>query len=172
MKLSRILPLLLLLVVASCSKNGNTELLDQANRAYAAKNTADATKLYEQFLAESPDSPHAPKALYNLGSIYQMDAKTGAKALEMYDRIVTAFPKDSLAPKSLFVCGFLSANVLNDTAKARTYYDTYLAQYAATDSNITNSVRLELRNLGKTPEQVLEELQNTANAGSANGHQD
>ena len=172
MKLLRTLPILLLIVISSCSKNGNTALIDQANKAYAAKNTADAAKLYEQFLREIPESPHAPKALYNLGSIYQTDAKNAPRALEMYDRIATAFPKDSLAPKSLFVCGFLCANVLNDTAKARRYYEKYLVEFAAADSNITKSVRLELQHLGKTPEQVLEELQKTSNATSANGHQD
>ena len=172
MKIHRILPFLLLGLLAACSSNRDKELLDKANYAFQAKNIAEATTLYEQIVNDYPDSPSAPKALYALGSIYQTDPKNAAKALDAYEKIATQFPKDSLAPRSVFVCGFLAANVLNDTAKARKYYDRYLAEFAAVDSNITRSVRLELANLGKTPEQVLQELQNTANAQSANGHRD
>ncbi|MEK6553013.1 MAG: tetratricopeptide repeat protein, partial [Bacteroidota bacterium] len=77
------------------------------------------------------------------------------KAVEYYQRLYQQFPKDERAPKALFMSGFILANELRNIDAARLTYQQFLDKFPKHE--LTTPARTELDNLGKTPEEILQE---------------
>ncbi|MDH7514387.1 MAG: tetratricopeptide repeat protein [Bacteroidota bacterium] len=147
-----------LLIFPSCSRESDKELWRQGKSAYDGKRVDESIRFFQRLVDEFPQSPLVPDALYRLGSIYQTDRNDPRRAAEYYEQIHRLHPESPFASKGLFLGGFLYANALGDTQRARTLYETYLRHYADVDSNITRSIHMELKTLGKSPEEALREV--------------
>lgn len=88
------------------------------------------------------------------------------KAIEIYSKIIEKMPQHRKAPTAFFMTGFVYANDLKDLEKAKAAYELFLEKFPNDD--MAESARGELKNLGKTPEEILKELlQNNPDSSNA-----
>ena len=144
-------------------------MLLNAKKAEEAKKPAEALTLYEQLLRDAPNSKQAPEALFRSAGLYTSFKKDILKSAITYLSIADRFPESEFAHKGLFTAGFAFANELNNTSTAKTLYEKYLTEYK--DSSLAEMVRFELKNLGKSPDQILKDLQDStkSNQGAVSG---
>ena len=81
-------------------------------------------------------------------------------AIGYYKRILKDFSDKPEAESALFMMGFIQANEINQIDSARTTYQTFIKKYPG--SSMLSSVNLELNNLGKTPDQILQAAERKA----------
>jgi len=156
--------LLALIFFSACSNDGGMALMDKANKAVKDKKTNEAIQLYQQIITEYPNGKFAPEAQYRMATLYLMEKKL-EKAVQLLEDVDAKYPKSEYGHKSLFVAGFTYSNDLGNIEKARSTYQSYLQKYP--DSNMAETARFELQNLGKTTDEILAELQESAKADSA-----
>jgi tetratricopeptide (TPR) repeat protein len=159
----------LLVVTMSCTSQKdktNEEVksnLELANRSFnenkldtaAVRNAETAIGKYIQAY---PQDSLASDYLFELGMLYQKQRKFD-QAINAFDKVYREYPDSKHARNAVFLQGFLYANVLNNLDKAKEMYQLYLDKYSAADEKMTNDVQLELKNLGKTPDELLREIQ-------------
>lgn len=109
----------------------------------------------------TPDSS-AVDALFKAVALAKNVNKSYAKAIQLLNKIHTKYPKSPRASTALFYEGFTYANDLQDYDKAKKVYDNFLAKYP--NDPMAISVMAEIENLGKTPDQIIEEFQKKAAA--------
>lgn len=88
------------------------------------------------------------------------------KAIELYTKITEKMPQHPKAPTAYFMIGFVYANDLKDLEKGKAAFELFLEKFP--DDEMAESARAELKNLGKSPEEVLKEiLQNSPDSSNA-----
>jgi TolA-binding protein len=75
------------------------------------------------------------------------------KSVRVYKSIFEKYPSHDEAENSLFMAGFILANDLNDLDAAKSTYELYLEKYP--NGQLADDARVELENLGKSPEEIL-----------------
>ncbi|MCB9206661.1 MAG: tetratricopeptide repeat protein [Ignavibacteriales bacterium] len=163
MKNMRIFSILFLSVLLTfCGGKSDKDLFDNALTNVDEKKYDEAVVLFEQLVNSNKESELAPKALFECAKIYQgqvVKNLTGKesllKSVEFYKRIYDEYPKSKEAENSLFMAGFILANDLKDLNKAKEMYETYIANFP--DGELSDDAKVELQNLGKTPEEILKE---------------
>lgn len=163
MKLFYALILSVLIIFNACNTNSDKdkELFESAQKNINDKKYKEAAATFDTIVAENPDSKYAPLALIESAKLYQNSLvpdiprpESISKAIKNYKLVFNNFSQDSTAELALFLTGFIFSNDLNQFDSARTYYNMFLQKYP--NSEFTNSVKLELENLGLTPDQILE----------------
>jgi len=150
-------------MLAACSSGSDSkELLSRAHALEQETKPADALLLYEQIVQDFPESPEAPEALFRTAALYYNDQKDILKAATTYELVCEKYPQTEFAHKGLFIAAFTYANELGNYDRARTAYTRYLKEYP--DSSMASTAQFELDNLGKSPEELLESLQESAPA--------
>lgn len=88
------------------------------------------------------------------------------KAIEIYSKITETMPQHKKAPTAFFMTGFVYSNDLKDLEKGKAAYELFLEKFP--NDEMAESARGELKNLGKSPEEVLKELlQNAPDSSNA-----
>lgn len=88
------------------------------------------------------------------------------KAIELYSKVIEKMPQHPKAATAFFMTGFVYANDLQELDKARAAYETFLNKFP--NDEMAESARAELKNLGKSPEEILKELlQNNPDSSNA-----
>lgn len=82
-------------------------------------------------------------------------AESLKKSVSLYKQIFNEYPNSEKAESSLFMASFILANDIRDYESAKKSYELYLEKYP--NGNLAKDAKIELQNLGKTPEQVLKE---------------
>jgi len=149
-------------ILSACNSKEDKELFESASELYKANNFTGAVAEYEKLLNEYPNSEFAEDSYFALAGIYQMGkipnlshANAAEKAVVYYQKFYKEFPNSKNTPKALFMIGFMRANDLNDYDSARISYNEFLRKYP--EHELALSVKMELDNLGKTPEQIIEQ---------------
>jgi outer membrane protein assembly factor BamD (BamD/ComL family) len=75
----------------------------------------------------------------------------------LFDWIIDKYPTHSKAENSAFMKGFLFDNDIQDTALARKFYLEFIQKYPK--SEFVDDAQMLINNLGKSEEEILEELQ-------------
>ncbi|MFI5135718.1 MAG: tol-pal system YbgF family protein [Chitinophagales bacterium] len=169
-------PLLLLFGFAACTsshdnlKKETDDLLRKANQSFFQSKPQNslvdsAYTSVENFVKKFPDDTLAPDYLFE-EALLQEKQKKYSQVIITLDRIYSTYPQSKQASKSLFLEGFLYANVLNELDKAKEKYQIYLDKYSSVDPKMTNDVQMELQNLGKSPDEILKEIQEKAASDS------
>ncbi len=78
------------------------------------------------------------------------------KALALYTTIANKLPQHPKAPMAAFMEGFIY-NEMHDTLNARVRYEAFLKKYP--NDGLAKDARIELQNLGKSPEQLIKEFE-------------
>lgn len=123
----------------------NIELLSKKYQEYAAA-------------AETPDTS-AVDALFKTVALAKNVNADYAKAVKLLNKIYTEYPESPRASTALFYEGFTYANDLKDYDKAKELYDKFLKKYPNDPMKV--SVLGELKNLGKTLDEIIEEFEKT-----------
>ena len=171
-------PVLLSIVIFASCTSSHDQLKKQIDSALTAANKslveakADtmnigvATRSINEFVAKFPKDTLSPSYLFELALLNEKQQKY-PEAITTLDKIYSGYPDSKQASKAIFLEGFLYANVLNQLEKAKEKYQLYLYKYSAVDPKMTNDVKMELQNLGKSPEEILKEIQEKAKADSS-----
>lgn len=123
------------------------------------KNFALAIEEYEKLIADHPDSPQAEEGAFMIASLYQNELRDVGKAVDAYARFAEQYPKANKAPTALFLVGFLCNDELKDLDRARKAYEKFIALYP--QHEMADDAQFELKNLGKSPEELLPPVQET-----------
>ena len=83
------------------------------------------------------------------------------KALQLYYQVESQLPEHRQAPAALFLSGFIYENDLGDLDEAKTVYQDFLKRYPD-DPNYLDDVQVSLKNLGKSPEELIREFEKKA----------
>ncbi|MBK9732346.1 MAG: tetratricopeptide repeat protein [Chitinophagaceae bacterium] len=163
-----LLCLLLAIIVSCTSQKEKTESelkanLEMVNQSFndnkldtAAIRKAETT--IGAFIQKYPQDTMASQYLFELGMLYQKQRKFD-QAVNVFDKVYREYPDSKHARNAVFLQGFLYANVLNNYGKANEKYQLYLDKFSAADAKMTNDVQLELQNMGKSPDELLKEIQ-------------
>lgn len=151
----------IILFANGCHSKSDKQIFDSAAEKAKAKNFTEAVKEYELLAKEFPESNLACKGLLETAKIYHsllipnlQKEESLKKAVGYYKRVAKEFEDQPEAESALFTMGFVQANELKQLDSAKIAYETFLKKYPK--SQLVNSVQLEINNLGKTPEEILQ----------------
>jgi len=155
-----------LLLLAACHPKAEWSVLkidqmEQTLLANAQRGNVDSNSVntllraYEDFADRHNNHAKSPEFLLKAADFYRYMGKP-LRSIVMYDKIYTNFPNYEKRPFALFLQGFVFENEVGNVDAAREKYHQFLKQYP--DHKIAEDVRTSLRNLGKTPEQLVQEF--------------
>ncbi len=162
----------LLVLGASCSgpnERGQSEMTVQDSIVSMENNLfdnngaqikrADAAKLidlYKKFAKENPQDSLAPVYLFRAADI-SMNIQRPVRTIALFNKIMTDYPDYEKVPSVMFLKAFVYEDQLHDLEKAKKYYEEFLARYP--DSDFADDAEISLKNLGKTPEELIREFE-------------
>lgn len=111
---------------------------------------------YQSFYASYPKDEKTPGYLYDAASITGNILKDPEKSIDLYQMVVAQYPNSEKAPVSLFTQAFIYENVLMDLKKADEKYHAFLEAYP--NHELSGDARESIKNLGKSPEELLNEV--------------
>jgi len=129
---------------------GDSTMVPDAGKA------KEVITLYVKYADEFPEDTASASYLFKAGDVSSKINET-QQAIEIFGRLIQKYPEHSNAPFALFLQGFIYENQVGDPAKARPYYESFLKKYP--DHPIASDVSFSLENLGKTPEQLIQEFE-------------
>ncbi len=155
------------LAATSCGKKDNlAELINKQIDSLSHNMTLSANPLQllrlktniSDFTLKYPDDKQNAKYLFELARIHQSRGEY-TEALTALDKLLKDYADSKEAGMSVFMQGFIYANLTMDLAKAKEKYELYLRKYAHENEKMAHDVKLELENLGKTPDEIFKEIQ-------------
>ncbi|MCX7763450.1 MAG: hypothetical protein N2253_00975 [Bacteroidia bacterium] len=128
-----------------------------ANSSAFMTTALELARKEEAFSKKYPNHPSVPGLLIEAAEIYGTHFGDAQKAVSLLRQVDERFrQKSPLAPKALFYEAFLYETMLSDTSKARQRYEDFLRLYP--EHELAKDARLSLQNLGKPPEQLLQQI--------------
>jgi len=148
------------LFIAGCSKKTETEYMNKAKESWQKNDITEAINAYESLVKDYPDGVQAPKALMELGKIYQYkvdkkltDRESLDKAVETFKKLFARYPKSDEAPLALFMIAFIQANELQMYDEATKNYKLFIEKFP--EHPMAQNAKDELSTMGMTPDQIL-----------------
>ncbi len=155
--MKKIISILLILsfVLLSCSDKRTAEKMFQDGAAlYEKGKPMRSIKTLERLSKSFPDDVLAVKANYRMAEIYGGDLQDFEKSVIKYGYIADEYPSHEDAPKARFMAAYTLANIICDYERAKEEYNKFIRDYP--EHPLVESVRFELRNLGKDLDQIEE----------------
>ena len=113
-------------------------------------------KMYEDFIVQFPSDSLAPVYLFRAANL-TMTAGDGNKAISLLDQFILKYPGHPKAPVCLFFKAFVYENLLRNLPMARENYLLYIEKFP--NGEFVKDANMSVRNLGKTPEQMIMEFE-------------
>ena len=158
--------LIFALLISSCKPNPDKlikQIAQSEKELYAAGNVVpDKTKvkelldLYTKFADSYSKDTMAPVYLYKAANL-SMNTNQNDNAIAMIDRIIKDYSSYSKLPEAYFLKAFIYDNNIKNINKAREAYTMFLQKFPKSD--LADDAAISLDNLGKTPEQIINEFQ-------------
>jgi TolA-binding protein len=163
-------------MLASCSpsatkKAAEIEKLENELKESSKNNVADTAKVkvllndYRAYAKAFPADSLTPIFLMKCGKFYDFMSQPDS-AILCYHTVYINSPTFSKSNLALFSEAFIYGNEKHDLAKAGALYKEYITKFPNT--SLAKSAALELNNLGKTPEQIMAELDSMKKANGDN----
>lgn len=160
--------ILVSLIVISCGGKSDIELFEEGMSLIDEKQYDEAANVFEKISEDYPKSELAAKAIFESAKLYQgqvikniSERASLVKSVELYKKVYNNYASSDAAENALFMAGFILANELTELNAARQTYELYLEKYP--NGQLADDARVELQNLGKTPEQILMEKMKNEN---------
>jgi TolA-binding protein len=161
------LALSLALFLVSCGANREQSLQDikeAENNLYANEGAflfndslANITlEAYLDYVSNFPQDSLSADYLFKAADLYRAKHEFD-KAIATFDRVAKDYPAYEKVPQTVFLQGFIYENDLKDLPKAKERYEFFIQQYP--QHQLARDVQFSLNNLGKTPEQIIQEFQ-------------
>lgn len=123
--------------------------------------SAELIKAYIAYADEFPDDDNAANNLFKAADM-SMNMNRPHQAIQLFNRILKDYPDYEKAPQCLFLKGYVHENNLNDLESARRIYTEFLEKYP--DDDFADDAEVSIKNLGKTPEELIKEFEEQAKA--------
>lgn len=162
---------LLIISLLACSDNSGkkiadlTQKLTKLDQEMAGANVTDKAKALDFIQTSEILAPLVEKS--NQEQYVDVTLKAAGlaktigqpqKAIELYQKIADGLPNHPKAPTALFMLGFVYENDLNNLDKAKAIYQDFLKKYP-NDPDFADDARNSLKNLGKSPEELIKEFE-------------
>jgi tetratricopeptide (TPR) repeat protein len=112
--------------------------------------------LYEEYATQNPDDSLSPEYLFRASDI-SMNLGRPGQTIRLFNRILTKYPDFKKAPSTLFLMAFVYEDQIKDYDNAKKYYELFLSKYP--DSEFADDAEISLKNLGKSPEELIREFE-------------
>jgi outer membrane protein assembly factor BamD (BamD/ComL family) len=112
---------------------------------------------YESFMKRFADDSLTLKYTFKAANL-AMNMGDAAKAIGLFDKFIEKYPDHPKAAVSMFFTAYIYENQLKNLEKAKEIYLQFIEKYP--NGDFTNDARVALQNLGKTPEQMVQEFEN------------
>jgi tetratricopeptide (TPR) repeat protein len=129
--------------------------LGSASMADSNEQTKELIALYDEAAKADSASNQAATYLYRAANIARNIGEQGL-AMDYYDRVYNNYKDFDKRAECLFQKAFTLEEIL-DTANARVVYEQFLQEYP--NHEMADDARFSLMNMGKTPEQLIEEFE-------------
>jgi len=140
-------------------------IFDDSLKVIRRNIAAQYVDLCEAHALTLPDDAMSPKYLHKAAETARTMRHTN-KALNLYDWILAKYPQDSLSSQALFLKAYTLDDMLNKEDEAEPLYKELISKYP--DSDFADDAQFQLDNLGKTNEEVLQEILKKAQEQQAN----
>jgi len=155
------------LIVVSCSGISKEDLVQNIKEQEAlisdvnlANDNQDIlqklTDNYKLFGDKYPQDSITPYYLFRAADI-SLSTGSANEAMTMLNNIMRDYPSFEKIPHCVFLKGYIEENFLGNLGKAKSYYEEFLTKYP--DHAFANDVRMTLKYLGKSPEEVIREFE-------------
>jgi tetratricopeptide (TPR) repeat protein len=133
-----------------------TALMESAKKSKADTAAINALLTdYETYADKYPSDTMGANYLFKAADFNRYMQKP-LRSIQIYSKIYDNYPKIDKRPYALFLQGFMYENELTNITAAKGIYEKFLKEYPS--HPISSDVQITLDNLGKTPEQMLEEF--------------
>ncbi len=120
-------------------------------------------KAYESFADANPTDTNGANYLFKAADFYRYAHKP-QRSIDIYKKLYANYPDYQKRPYALFLQGFIFENEMGKTDSAKVKYEQFIALYPT--HPITKDVQATLQNLGKSPEQLIQEFEQKAKTDS------
>jgi outer membrane protein assembly factor BamD (BamD/ComL family) len=110
---------------------------------------------YQNFASKYPIDSLSPEYLYRAAGLAN-GFNRGTQAIDLYETIIHTYPGYERIPECYFMEAFAYENVQGNIGKASEYYNKFLDKYP--NHQLADDARAALRLLGKTPDEIVGEL--------------
>lgn len=115
--------------------------------------------LYEHFVRIYPQDEKAPEYLFKAADI-SMNMRRPHATIALFDRIINEYPDYNKSSSALFLKAFVYEDQLQDYENAKYNYELFLSKFP--DSEFADDAEVSLKNLGKSPEELIKEFEDKA----------
>lgn len=141
---------------AASIKQLEDELYNADQDKFDRQKANQLVDLYIEYADTHPDDTAAPDYLYKASDL-SMNLQQPVETINIFNRILDKYPDYNKAPTVLFLKAFVYEDQMNDLDRAKQYYELFLQKYP--DNEFADDARVSLKNLGKTPEQLIKEFE-------------
>ena len=113
-------------------------------------------KMYDDFITRFPNDSLSPVFLFKAANLAITEGD-GNKALSFLDRFIQKYPDHPKVPVCSFFKGYVYENILKNMDMAKENYLFYIEKYP--NDVFVKDARMAIKNLGKTPEQMIKEFE-------------
>lgn len=117
----------------------------------------EVIKCYSAYANNFPDDSLSPEYLFRQANVFRSINK-GKEAINTLKKIENKYPTYPKLDICLFITAEIYENVLFDIENARKYYELFIKKYP--NSHLADDAKIILQNLGKTPEELLQNILN------------
>jgi outer membrane protein assembly factor BamD (BamD/ComL family) len=122
------------------------------------KNDAiELISLYEDYASEFKNDTLAAVYLFRASDL-SMNLQRPNETIALFNELLANYPDYEKTPSVLFLKAFVYEDQLGDLDNAKKYYEEFLEKYP--DSDFADDAEMSLKNLGKTPEELIKEFEN------------
>lgn len=166
------LPLYLILIIglASCTSGDSQDKLiqrinenqakieqDADNDTIVIAHVIEAAKAYQDYIDRFPEDSMKMPLFYEKATVLYTISKQYGKAVGLIDSFLLKFPDQERAPYLLYHKAFyIYEEGLNDLNNARSAYEAFINAYP--DHSLVEAALFSLQHLGKSNEEILEEI--------------
>ena len=111
---------------------------------------------YESFMKHFPEDSLTVKFTFKAANL-SMNMGDGTKAIGLFDKFIEKYPDNPKAAVSMFFKAYIYENQIKNLDKAKEIYLQFIEKYP--NGDFTNDARIALKNLGKSPEQMVREFE-------------
>jgi len=162
-----LLPFVLLVaILSSCSPSREksvqqitkleNQLFAQTAAGFDNVKADSLLKDYEAFIKRFPEDSVSIKYNFKAANL-AMNMGNSAHAIELFDQFIQKYPDHPKAAVSMFFKGYIYENQIRNLDKAKEIYLQFIEKYPTGD--FSNDARIALKNLGKSPEEMVKEFE-------------
>lgn len=115
--------------------------------------------LYVDYADNYPDDSMAVENLFK-GAEFCLNLGEGQRSIDLYNRVMNEYPDFWKVPECMFLKGYVYENYLGDLDMAKAIYTQFLETYP--DNEFADDAEISIRNLGKTPEELIQQFEQDA----------